>query len=36
MDDLDMLTEQADAELMRVLELHVCENEAYYAALNRL
>jgi len=30
MDDLDVLTPQADAELMHVLELHVRAHEAYY------
>ena len=34
-DDLDCLTEQADAELMRLLERHVAENEEYYAAMRK-
>jgi hypothetical protein len=35
MNELDLLTDQANAELMRVLEFHVRENEAYYAAMTR-
>lgn len=33
LDDLDVLTEVADAELMRVLESHVSANASYYAGL---
>src|SRR5258706_102905 len=33
LNDLDVLSYEADAELMRVLEQHVQANEAYYAAL---
>ena len=35
LDALDTLTVQSDAELMRVLERHVSEREAYYASMNR-
>jgi hypothetical protein len=34
MDEHDVLTSEADAELMRVLERHVSENESYYLTLS--
>jgi hypothetical protein len=33
LDDNDVLTAEADRELMQVLERHVCENEAFYLTL---
>lgn len=33
LDHDDVLTAEADRELMRVLEQHVCENEAFYLTL---
>ena len=36
LDDLDTLTTQSSAELMRILERHVTEYKAYYTSLGRL
>jgi hypothetical protein len=33
LDEHDFLSDEADAELMRVLERHVCEHEDFYLAL---